>query len=118
RDLAHPHRKRSPEHALNEEEEKVPAVEHRDRQEIQEAEVDAQKGDSPDEVVGALPALTTGELIDRDWPAHLFEAEPTLEKPDEGDPDESSHRDRLLDSLGERVADRLGVVHALFEGER
>ena len=57
RDLAHAQRKRPPQHPLDGEEHEVPAVEHRDGQQVEEPEVDADDRHRPDEVVGAPRAL-------------------------------------------------------------
>src|ERR1700677_2615728 len=65
-DLAYAEGERAAEDGLEEEEEEVAAVEHRDGQEVDEAEVDGDHRHRPDEVADALLALLAHHVVHGD----------------------------------------------------
>src|SRR5262249_22551580 len=77
-DLADAQRKRPPEDRFEGEEEQMTTIEHRNRQQIEQAEVDRDDRHRPDEIAHAFGALLTDDVVDGDGTAERRDAQATL----------------------------------------
>src|SRR5262249_10047569 len=84
-DLAHSEWERPPQDRFEPEEEQVAAVEHRNREQVDEAEVDRNDRHRPDEIAYALRALFTDNVVDGDRPAERRDAHLALHDPHDAD---------------------------------